>query len=115
MKTKKNLFEMWLLWDLFCRGIGPFGPDLVHKYMSARFGAYSTGEVLSGEETRLLTGIVKRLICWSLLLSDCYALMVILSCEDYVYHTLAAKASGELCMKHIFAFGAFTRVPLLQR
>ncbi|KAG5542403.1 hypothetical protein RHGRI_022068 [Rhododendron griersonianum] len=70
------------------RGIGPFGPDLVHKYMSARFGAYSMGEVLSGEETRLLT--------------------------DYVYHTLAAKASGELCMKHIFEFGAFTRVPLLQ-
>lgn len=35
--------------------------------------------------------------------------------EDYVYHTLAAKASGELCLKYIFAFGAFTRMPLLQR
>lgn len=70
------------------RGVGPFGPDLVQKYTSARFGAYAEGEVLSNEETRLLT--------------------------DYVYHTLAAKASGELCMKHIFTFGAFTRVPLLQ-
>lgn len=35
--------------------------------------------------------------------------------EDYVYHTLAAKASGELCLKYIFAFGAFARMPLLQR
>lgn len=35
--------------------------------------------------------------------------------EDYIYHTLAAKASGELCMKYIFSFGAFARKPLLQR
>jgi hypothetical protein len=34
--------------------------------------------------------------------------------EDYIYHTLAAKASGELCMKYIFSFGAFARKPLLQ-
>lgn len=34
---------------------------------------------------------------------------------DYVYHTLAAKASGELCLKYIFSFGAFARKPLLQR
>lgn len=34
---------------------------------------------------------------------------------DYVYHTLAAKASGELCLKYIFSFGAFARMPLLQR
>lgn len=32
-----------------------------------------------------------------------------------MYHTLAAKASGELCLKHIFSFGAFARSPLLQR
>ncbi|CAN6463697.1 unnamed protein product [Victoria cruziana] len=71
------------------RGLGPWGPDLVRKYTTARFGSYSTGSTLNEEESRLLT--------------------------DYFYHTSAAKASGELCLKHIFSFGAFTRVPLLQR
>ncbi|XP_020114788.1 probable 1-acylglycerol-3-phosphate O-acyltransferase [Ananas comosus] len=70
------------------RGLGPWGPDLVRRYTSARFGSYSTGDVLAEEESRLLT--------------------------DYVYHTLAAKASGELCLKYIFSFGAFARKPLLQ-
>ncbi|KAK9129599.1 hypothetical protein Sjap_010086 [Stephania japonica] len=69
------------------RGLGPWGPDLVRRYTSARFGTYSTGNTLTEEESRLLT--------------------------DYVYHTLAAKASGELCLKYIFAFGAFARKPLL--
>lgn len=69
------------------RGLGPWGPDLVRKYTNARFGAYSSGSVLTAEESSLLT--------------------------DYVYHTLAAKASGELCLKYIFAFGAFARMPLL--
>lgn len=32
--------------------------------------------------------------------------------EDYVYHTSAAKASGELCLKYIFAFGAFNQALL---
>lgn len=68
------------------RGLGPFGPNLVRKYTSARFGE---GEGLAEQESLLLT--------------------------DYVYHTLAAKASGELCLKHIFSFGAFARSPLLQR
>ncbi|KAJ6405862.1 hypothetical protein OIU84_013765 [Salix udensis] len=71
------------------RGLGPWGPDLVHRYTTARFGAYSTGEVLTEEESKLLS--------------------------DYVYHTLAAKASGELCLKYIFSFGAFARMPLIQR
>ncbi|XP_028803005.1 probable 1-acylglycerol-3-phosphate O-acyltransferase [Neltuma alba] len=70
------------------RGLGPWGPDIVRKYTSARFGTHSTGEALTEEESRLLT--------------------------DYVYHTLAAKASGELCLKYIFSFGAFARMPLLQ-
>ncbi|KAG6538226.1 hypothetical protein ZIOFF_003338 [Zingiber officinale] len=69
------------------RGLGPWGPNLVQRYTSARFGSYSTGEVLTEEESKLLT--------------------------DYTYHTLAAKASGELCLKHIFSFGAFARKPLL--
>jgi len=34
---------------------------------------------------------------------------------DYVYHTLAAKASGELCLKYLFSFGALPRSPLLER
>ncbi|KAH6776573.1 alpha/beta-Hydrolases superfamily protein [Perilla frutescens var. hirtella] len=70
------------------RGLGPWGPDLVRKYTSARFGSYSNGSVLHEDESRLLT--------------------------DYIYHTLAAKASGELCLKYIFSFGAFARKPLLQ-
>ncbi|KZV48519.1 putative 1-acylglycerol-3-phosphate O-acyltransferase [Dorcoceras hygrometricum] len=69
------------------RGLGPWGPDLVRRYTSARFGAYASGDVLTDDEARLLT--------------------------DYVYHTLAAKASGELCLKYIFSFGAFARTPLL--
>ncbi|MFS7939339.1 putative 1-acylglycerol-3-phosphate O-acyltransferase [Helianthus anomalus] len=71
------------------RGLGPFGPNLVRRYTSARFGEYSTGQRLTEDESKLLT--------------------------DYVYHTLVAKASGELCLKHIFSFGAFARSPLLQR
>ncbi|KAL6316566.1 hypothetical protein AAG906_018269 [Vitis piasezkii] len=69
------------------RGIGPWGPDLVRKYTSARFHSYSTGDLLTEEESKLLT--------------------------DYMYHTVAAKASGELCLKYIFSFGAFARLPLL--
>ena len=70
------------------RGLGPWGPNMVRKYTSARFGTHSTGKTLTEEESSLL--------------------------NDYVYHTLAAKASGELCLKYIFAFGAFARTPLLQ-
>lgn len=71
------------------RGLGPWGPNLVRRYTGARFGGYSSGGGLTNEESKLLT--------------------------DYVYHTLAAKASGELCLKYIFSFGAFARSPLLQR
>ncbi|CAM0151819.1 unnamed protein product [Urochloa decumbens] len=70
------------------RGLGPWGPGLVQKYTSARFGTRSNGELLTDQESALLT--------------------------DYIYHTLAAKASGELCLKYIFSFGAFARKPLLQ-
>ena len=69
------------------RGLGPWGPDMVLKYTSARFVTYTTGETLTESESRLLT--------------------------DYVYHTLAAKASGELCLKYIFSFGGLPRSPLL--
>ncbi|KAF3446741.1 hypothetical protein FNV43_RR11921 [Rhamnella rubrinervis] len=69
------------------RGFGPWGPGIVKRYTTARFGSYSSGDTLTEEESRLLT--------------------------DYAYHTLAAKASGELCLKYIFSFGAFARMPLL--
>lgn len=69
------------------RTIGRWGPDLVRKYTSARFGSRSVGTILSDDESQLLS--------------------------DYIYHTLAGKASGELCLKYIFAFGALARSPLL--
>ncbi|KAK8580021.1 hypothetical protein V6N12_070310 [Hibiscus sabdariffa] len=70
------------------RGLGPWGPNLVRKYTAARFSPkYSAEGVLTEEQNILLT--------------------------DYMYHTSAAKASGELCLKYIFAFGAFARMPLL--
>ncbi|KAF9610491.1 hypothetical protein IFM89_022520 [Coptis chinensis] len=81
---------IYLLWPFvtpLSSGLGSWGPNLVRRYTSSRFGAYSTGELLTEDESRLLT--------------------------DYLYHTLAAKASGELCLKYIFSFGAFARIPLL--
>ncbi|KAG6485064.1 probable 1-acylglycerol-3-phosphate O-acyltransferase [Zingiber officinale] len=83
-----HLWESNVTPQKFIRGLGPWGPNLVQRYTSARFGSYSAGEELTKEESKLLT--------------------------DYVYHTLAAKASGELCLKYIFSFGAFARKPLLE-
>jgi hypothetical protein len=43
---------------VFCgRGLGPWGPDLVHRYTSARFIKYSTGELLTESESKLLIGM----------------------------------------------------------
>nr|CAD1821736.1 unnamed protein product [Ananas comosus var. bracteatus] len=42
------------------RGLGPWGPDLVRRYTSARFGSYSTGDVLAEEESRLLTAFARK-------------------------------------------------------
>ncbi|KAF5959156.1 hypothetical protein HYC85_000365 [Camellia sinensis] len=36
-------------------GVGPFGPDMVRKYTSARFDSSSTGQVLNEEESKLLS------------------------------------------------------------
>lgn len=43
---------------LIFRGLGPWGPDLVRRYTSARFGSHSTGDVLSEEESTLFTGVI---------------------------------------------------------
>ncbi|GAA0145916.1 hypothetical protein LIER_36220 [Lithospermum erythrorhizon] len=83
-----HLWESNLTPQKIIRGLGPLGPNLVRKYTSARFGSYAQGDLLNEEEAKLLT--------------------------DYTYHTLAAKGSGELCLKYIFSFGAFARSPLLQ-
>ncbi|KAF7060359.1 hypothetical protein CFC21_067151 [Triticum aestivum] len=70
------------------RGLGPWGPYFVRRYTTTRFGSYSNGELLTKHESILLT--------------------------DYIYHTLVAKASGELCLNYTFSLGAFARKPLLQ-
>ncbi|TYH72878.1 hypothetical protein ES332_D05G286700v1 [Gossypium tomentosum] len=72
------------------KGLGPWGPKIVHKYTATRFNSKDSADfVLAEEQNKLLT--------------------------DYAYHISAAKASGELCLKHIFSFGALPRVPLLKR
>lgn len=73
---------------LLSRGLGPWGPYFVRRYTTSRLGSYSTGELLAKHESILLT--------------------------DYIYHTLVAKASGELCLNYTFSLGAFARKPLLQ-
>ncbi|CAM8938397.1 unnamed protein product [Rhodiola kirilowii] len=87
----KHLWESNFTPMKLVRGLGPWGPGLVHKYTSARFAVNETAGSggLTENESKLLT--------------------------DYVYHTLAAKASGELCLKYIFAFGALAKSPLLHR
>ncbi|MBA0566332.1 hypothetical protein Golob_011161, partial [Gossypium lobatum] len=63
------------------KGLGPWGPKIVHKYTATRFNPKDSAEfVLAEEQNKLLT--------------------------DYAYHISAAEASGELCLKHIFSFGA---------
>ncbi|CAM0913869.1 unnamed protein product [Alopecurus aequalis] len=82
-----HLWESNFTPQRFVRGLGPWGPALIRRYATARFGSYSTG-VLTEHESSLLT--------------------------DHIYHTAAAKASGEMCLKHIFTMGPFTRKSLRQ-
>ncbi|KAG6543287.1 hypothetical protein Mapa_015201 [Marchantia paleacea] len=72
----------------FVRFIGPWGPQIVRGYTGARFGTRAVGTVLDENESKLLS--------------------------DYIFHTLAARPSGEYCLKYIFAFGASARLPLTQ-
>lgn len=83
-----HLWESNFTPQKFVRSLGPWGPRIVNGYTSARFVTRTTGDTLNEVEAKLLS--------------------------DYVYHTLAAKASGELCLKYIFAFGAFARSPLVR-
>ncbi|KAL2636438.1 hypothetical protein R1flu_007917 [Riccia fluitans] len=70
----------------FVRFVGPWGPQIVRGYTGARFGTRNAGAVLDDNESKLLS--------------------------DYIFHTLAARPSGEYCLKYIFAFGAKPRSPL---
>lgn len=66
-KQRTMLFSFFLVGaPAFCpyiylffsnRGLGPWGPGLVRRYTSARFGTRSTGELLTDQESTLLTGI----------------------------------------------------------
>ncbi|GBG91879.1 hypothetical protein CBR_g53937 [Chara braunii] len=71
------------------RSLGRFGPGAVRRYTDVRFVQRSQGDQLTETEAELFT--------------------------DYLYHTIAAKRSGELCLRHIFSLGAFARIPLLDR
>lgn len=75
--------------SLSCRSIGPVGPRLVRGYTSTRFGSRAQGEPFTDTERELFT--------------------------EYMYHTIAARGSGELALKHIFQLGAYARKPLLDR
>nr|GMC50332.1 probable 1-acylglycerol-3-phosphate O-acyltransferase [Ipomoea batatas] len=71
------------------RSFGPWGPDIVRRYTLATFGGNRIAESLIEKESQVFT--------------------------DYIYHAQAAKASGELCLKYLFSFGALARSPLLHR
>ncbi|KAJ3691135.1 hypothetical protein LUZ61_020299 [Rhynchospora tenuis] len=96
------------------RGLGPWGRNIVQKYTGNRFGSYSQGDPLTEEESKLLTGksLVEIFVHYDP--DQVEYLFILLIRAEYFYHTLAAKASGELCLKYIFSFGAFARKPLLE-
>lgn len=92
VEKKKESFGRRLFTHLWEEGWSPFqvvrsslfwGPMLVGKYSSRRFGA------LSEDETRDM--------------------------HDYIMNITLAKGSGEYCISHILAPGAYARMPLVDR
>lgn len=55
------------LCSYFLRGLGPWGPDVVRRYTSARFGTYSSGTTLTEEESRLLTGGIYKIVLMNMI------------------------------------------------
>lgn len=128
---------------VLCRGIGPWGPALVRKYAGVRFGTYASGNMLNEQESKLFSGWL--FLSFLFLLSSCKLLALLMAVKrfynhnstvstvvavllqeisvtdvheltpDYLFHTLAGRASGELCLKYIFSLGAFARTPLITR
>ncbi|GAQ91164.1 lysophosphatidic acid acyltransferase/triacylglycerol lipase/phosphatidylcholine hydrolase, CGI-53 homolog [Klebsormidium nitens] len=100
-ETLENFKKTWkgslsnFIWERnvtpqgFIRSIGPMGPRFVRGYTSVRFGSRAQGEPFTEEERQLFT--------------------------EYMYHTIAARGSGELALKHIFQLGAYARQPLLDK
>eukprot|EP00897_Mesotaenium_endlicherianum_P004260 jgi/Mesen1/3862/ME000207S02883 len=66
--------------------LGWWGPGVVQAYTRSRFGDGARGLRLSPAEAPLFT--------------------------DYLYHCLASRPSGELCLRHVFSPGGFARSPL---
>ncbi|KAH9062125.1 alpha/beta-hydrolase [Lactarius vividus] len=92
VEKKKETFGRKLFTHLWEEGWSPFqlvrsslfwGPMLVGKYSSRRFGA------LNEDETRDM--------------------------HDYIMNITLAKGSGEYCISHILAPGAYARMPLVDR
>lgn len=46
-----------LVWLYMCRGLGPFGPNLVRRYAGARFGTHASGTMLNEQESKLFSGV----------------------------------------------------------
>ncbi|KAH9179926.1 alpha/beta-hydrolase, partial [Lactarius sanguifluus] len=92
VEKKKETFGRKVFTHLWEEGWSPFqlvrsslfwGPMLVGKYSSRRFGA------LNEDETRDM--------------------------HDYIMNITLAKGSGEYCISHILAPGAYARMPLVDR
>jgi len=92
VEKKKESFGRRVFTHLWEEGWSPFqvvrsslfwGPMLVGKYSSRRFGA------LNEDETRDM--------------------------HDYIMNITLAKGSGEYCISHILAPGAYARMPLVDR
>eukprot|EP00850_Spirogloea_muscicola_P022578 SM000302S11658 [mRNA] locus=s302:23754:26337:+ [translate_table: standard] len=83
------------------RFLGPLGPRFVLGYTSNRFGEKAQGLKLTDDEAPLFTGTLDSANHEK-------------PPADYMYHTLAGQASGEMCLKHLFSLGAFARRPLIR-
>eukprot|EP00898_Chlorokybus_atmophyticus_P002553 jgi/Chlat1/3299/Chrsp22S03541 len=84
----KLVFEANLTPFALVRLAGPWGPGLVEGFSTRRFISGGEGQMTKEEHAAL---------------------------TDYIYHTVVDKASGELCLKYVFAVGAFARDPLLPK
>uniref|UniRef100_A0A061RJI8 Cardiolipin-specific phospholipase n=1 Tax=Tetraselmis sp. GSL018 TaxID=582737 RepID=A0A061RJI8_9CHLO len=87
-RAAKAAWEGGLTPGAVTRALGPWGPGLVHSYVSRRFR--TTGEGLAGEEE-------------------------VAAFRDYQYHILAQDGSGEHALRHILQPFAWARDPLEHR
>lgn len=69
------------------RGLGPWGPGLIDKYVNGRFSVH--GQALTQAE------------------KECF--------RSYFYHIAAGRGSGEYALRHLLAPGAWAHSPLQER